>query len=48
MKQKKHYDHIIKYFIVKIFSPKINLPSKQTTKIHKTTVNRVATLTGKT
>ena len=39
VKQKnKHYDVVIKYCTVQIFSAKSNPPSKQTTKIYKTTI----------
>ena len=36
-KNKKQYDLIIEYCKVQILSANVNLPSKQTTKIHETT-----------
>ena len=35
---KKNYDLNSKYCTVQILNAKVNLPSKQTTKIHKTTI----------
>ena len=38
IKKQKPYDVYIKYCIEQIFSAKINLQSKQTTEIYKTTI----------
>ena len=41
---KKHYDIIIKHCTVQILSSKINLLFEQTTKIHKTTIKELKTI----